>query len=283
MILADAHLHLFSKGYGVPLIDERLGGLSDIAAYEGFRSAHGIVAGLVVGYEDDGIDPENNRYLRRLAPGRDWLHSLAFRAVRATPDAAWVRDRLAEGHRGLAIYLPDAAAAQALADWPAEVWRVLDDRAALVSLNARPAATALLAPLIAAAPGCRFLFSHVGLPGSHAAPVPPQALRDRLRPLLALADLDSVFVKISGLYAISDPPDLWPQTAAATFVAEVLATFGPGRCLWGSDFSPALEYLSFQQTVQVLTGCRLSADEAAQVMAGNLLRLLAKGGHGPGG
>ena len=282
-MLADAHLHLFSKGYGVPLIDSRLGGLPDVAAYERFRQAHGIVAGLVVGYEADGIDPDNNRYLRHLAPGHDWLHSLAFRAVRATPDAAWVHDQLAEGHRGLAIYLPDAAAAQALADWPADVWRVLDDRAALVSLNARPEATALLAPLIAAAPGCRFLFSHVGLPGRHAAPVPLQALRERLRPLLALADLDNVLVKISGLYAICDPPDLWPQTTAAAFVAEVLAAFGPGRCLWGSDFSPALQYLSFEQMVQVLSGCRLSADEAAQVTAGNLLRLLVQGGHGHGG
>lgn len=282
-MLADAHLHLFSQGYGVPLIDTRLGGLSDIAAYEGFRQAHGIVAGLVVGYEADGIDPENNSYLRHLAPGREWLHSLAFRAVRATPDAAWVSARLAEGHRGLAIYLPDAAAAQALADWPTEVWHVLDDNAALVSLNARPEATALLGPVIAAAPGCRFLFSHVGLPGRHAAPVPPRALQDRLRPLLALADLDNVFVKVSGLYAISDPPDLWPQTAAAAFVSQALAVFGPGRCLWGSDFSPALEHLTFDQTVEVLSGHPLTAEEAALVKSGNLLRLLASGGRGHGG
>ena len=283
MMLADAHLHLFRRGYGVPAIDARLGGQSDIGAYDQLRQTHGIGAGLVIGYEADGIDPDNNRYLRELAKGRDWLHSLAFRDVRAPPDVGWVRDRLAEGHRGLALYVPDTAAANALSDWPAEAWRCLNDHAALISLNARPEATALLAAVIAASPSCRFLFSHVGLPGHHAAPLQRQAVRDRLRPLLALAGCDNVHVKISGLYAICDPPSLWPQQMAAPFVAEVLGAFGPKRCLWGSDFSPALEFLTFDQTIPVLSGCHLTPEQTAQVICGNLVRLLAQGGSDDGG
>jgi predicted TIM-barrel fold metal-dependent hydrolase len=92
--------------------------------------------------------------------------------------------------------------------------------------------------------------------------------------LLALAGRDNVYVKISGLYAICDPPGLWPQWAAYPFVADVLAAFGPGKCLWGSDFSPALEFLRFDQTIPVLTGCHLTSEETAQVMGGNLVRLL---------
>jgi len=283
MMLADAHLHLFRRGYGVPAIDARLGGQSDIDAYELIRQMHGIGAGLVIGYEADGIDPDNNRYLRELAQGRDWLHSLAFRDVGAPPDVGWVRDRLAEGHRGLALYVTDAAAARSLSGWPAEVWRCLNDHAALISLNARPEATVLLAPVIAAAPDCRFLFSHVGLPGKPAAPLQGQAVRDRLRPLLALAGCSNVHVKISGLYAICDPPDLWPQQTAVPFVAEVLAAYGPGRCLWGSDFSPALEFLTFDQTIPVLSCCHLTPEETGQVMCGNLVRLLAQRGKGHGG
>ena len=281
-MLADAHLHLFRRGYGVPAIAARLGGLSDLAAYDLLRQTHGIGTALVIGYEADGIDPDNNRYLREVADGRDWLHSLAFRDVLAPPDAGWVRDRLAEGHRGLALYVTDAAAARALAGWPAEVWRCLNDHAALISLNARPEATALLAPVIAVTPDCRFVFSHVGLPGRHGRPEREQ-VRDRLRPLLALADRDSVFVKLSGLYAICDPPDLWPQLPAVPFVAEVLAAFGPARCLWGSDFSPALEFLTFEQTIPVLSGCALSPEETGLVMSGNLVRLLAQQGNLHGG
>ena len=98
--------------------------------------------------------------------------------------------------------------------------------------------------------------------------------RARAAASLALAGRENVHVKISGLYAICDPPGLWPQHTADPFVAEVLAAFGPDRCLWGSDFSPALEFLGFDQTIPVLTGCRLTSEETAQVMGGNLVRLL---------
>ena len=282
-MLADAHLHLFRRGYGAPAIAARLGGRSDIAAYDLLRQTHGIATGLVIGYEADGIDPDNNRYLRELAQGRDWLHSLAFRHVHAPPGPGWTRERLAEGHRGLALYLADAAAAGALSDWPAEVWHCLNDHAALISLNARPEATALLAPLIAAAPDCRFLFSHIGLPGRLATLRQGEAVRDRLAPMLALAGCDNVLVKLSGLYAICDPPDLWPQQPAVAFIAEVLAAFGPGRCLWGSDFSPALEFLAFDQTIPVLSGCHLTPEETGQVMGANLVRLLQQKGNVHGG
>ena len=75
-------------------------------------------------------------------------------------------------------------------------------------------------------------------------------LRQRLALLLALADHQNVMVKISGLYAISDPSHGYPHEAARPFIDLVLERFGPSRCLWGSDFSPALEHVSFPQTVR---------------------------------
>jgi hypothetical protein len=64
--------------------------------------------------------------------------------------------------------------------------------------------------------------------------------------------------------------------AAAPFVAALLAGFGAERCLWGSDFSPVLDHISF---VQSLTVPGLEAyDETTRtaVMGGNLLRLLGR-------
>lgn len=54
----------------------------------------------------------------------------------------------------------------------------------------------------------------------------------------------------------------------------ILDRFGAPRCLWGSDFSPALDHVSFAQTVSTPWLERLDDDDRALVMGGNLLRLL---------
>ena len=91
---------------------------------------------------------------------------------------------------------------------------------------------------------------------------------------IALAAFPNVLVKISGLYAISDPAHAYPHAAAEPFVAQVLETFGPARCLWASDFSPALSFVSFPQTITNPWLDRLTPEELDQVMGANLLGLL---------
>jgi predicted TIM-barrel fold metal-dependent hydrolase len=114
------------------------------------------------------------------------------------------------------------------------------------------------------------------MPGRYAAPPAVADAAERLAPLLALARLPHVLVKVSGLYAISDPAHEYPHAAAAPFVDLVLDHFGPSRCLWGSDFSPALDFVSFAQTASNRWLDRLREDERTAVMGGNLLRLLGR-------
>jgi predicted TIM-barrel fold metal-dependent hydrolase len=78
----------------------------------------------------------------------------------------------------------------------------------------------------------------------------------------------------SGLYAVSDPPDAHPHEAAGPFVHLLLDRFGPARCLWGSDFSPAPEFVSFAETAAIPWLDRLDREEREQVMGGSLLELL---------
>src|SRR5690606_23944877 len=111
--LADAHLHLFSRGFPGRTGRPVLGRDPEIEAYEAFRAAHGIAAGLVVGYEADGIDPDNNRYIRALAAERPWLATLAYVEAAPAPSAESASALLQDGHAGLAVYLRDAAAAEA--------------------------------------------------------------------------------------------------------------------------------------------------------------------------
>ncbi len=273
-MLADAHLHLFRNGfpgvYGRPLIG------SDIDVYEAFRARHDIAAGLVVGYEGDGIDPDNNAYIRGLAATRPWLATLAYVAPDSHPSADAIAALLDAGHAGLAVYIPDVAAAEAFAAWDEGPWRVLDERGAIVSFNVGLTEVGALTPVADAFPGCRLVVSHMGLPSARRTVPEHAAAEAELAPLLALATRPNVFVKLSGFYAVSDPAHDWPHAAAAPFVAALLARFGPERCLWGSDFSPALDHVSFAQSIMV-PGLEAHDDATrAAVMGGNLLRLLAR-------
>jgi L-fuconolactonase len=99
--------------------------------------------------------------------------------------------------------------------------------------------------------------------------------RARIGPLLNLARLTHVAVKVSGLYDVSDPPHNFPHEAARPFVAALLESFGPGRMVWGSDFPVALDFVSFVQTIDIRELQECSRVEREAVMGGNLLALLA--------
>ena len=277
LALADAHVHFFRHGFPATRGGRVIGEGSEIEAYQALREANEIAAALVVGYEADGIDPQNNAYIRALAATRPWMATLAYLAVHPAPAPRTVEAHLANGHAGLAVYLPDAAAASAFAAWGAESWRAAERSGAVVSLNARPEAIHAAAKVVRGHPGCTFLFSHLGLPGRYATIPDHREAEARLQPLLDLADCSNAMVKISGLYAVSEPPEAHPHAAARPFVELLLDRFGAGRCLWGSDFSPALEFVTFAATAAIPWLDGLGREERQSVMANNLLTLLGRG------
>lgn len=74
--------------------------------------------------------------------------------------------------------------------------------------------------------GMRFVLDHVAKP-----PADPDAYRVWERGVAALAELQNVACKISGLFTETDP------TGTA---ARALQWFGPERCMWGSDWPVTL-------------------------------------------
>ena len=78
---ADAHMHLFAHGYH----PGRNAPGSDVDRYEAIMEAHNITAALVVGYEGEGIDPDNNAYLRSLAVQRPRMSTVAHLPVSPPP------------------------------------------------------------------------------------------------------------------------------------------------------------------------------------------------------
>lgn len=274
MTSADAHVHFFAAGY--PGADRRpvaaAGG--EVARYEQLRRTHPITDALVVGFEGAAFAAGNNDYLRGLAADRDWMHTTAFVATGSDPTAATAREIFAAGHCGISIYATDGAAARAVRGWDSGFWDECSQAGAVVSVNASPAAIGELAGLPERAPDCAFLFAHLGLPGRYRDVPAPAAAADRLGPLLRLADRPNCHVKISGLYAVSEPPSAYPHPAATPFVAACLERFGAARCLWGSDFAPALEYVTFDQCHDLPQLDGLAPADRQLVMGGNLRRLL---------
>lgn len=274
MKLADAHLHLFAAGF-----QGRYGrspaGDDEVAVYESVREHHGIDAALVVGYEGGPHYAGNNAHLAALRARYAWLSPVAYSPAPG-PTVEEVRYRFDQGFVGLSAYLLDASDATAFSGWSPAVIDALNSAGAVVSLNTAPAETSTIATAIAALDGCTVLFSHLGLPGSRAwPPSTAQAARD-LSALLDLARLPHVGVKVSGLYAASEPSHAYPHRSADPYVQVLLDRYGPERLFWGSDFSPSLDHVSFAQTVDLPALNGLNADEREAVYGANLRRVLSR-------
>jgi L-fuconolactonase len=270
---ADAHMHLFADGYvGVHGSSPADG--DDLVVYERLRLAHGIERALLVGYEGEQPYRGNNAHILALARTRPWCTPLAYLSISSPPSAAMLQQFRTDGARGFVLFAYGRAEAEALAGWPATTFAEMRAQQAIISVNADVAAIASIAPVIDGLEGCPLLFSHLGEPGRFARAPTLTAARDRLAPLTALAARGDVHVKFSALYATCDPPTRFPHDPVRPFVEVLLDEFGPSRLLWGSDFSPALDYVSFAQTTDVgmLSAC--SSSEVEQVMGVNLIRLL---------
>src|SRR5206468_516363 len=224
MIIADSHLHLFRRGYrgiyGQGLLTP------EIEVYERLRAVHEIAAGLVIGYEGDKIEADNNAYIRSLAIDRPWIATLAYIDPVTVPDPQRLSNLLSEGHVGVALYVTDAASADALRRWPNDAWKALNERHAILSLNMAPEFAPDFARRAEALPDCPILISHLGLPGSYRRPPDREAAEQRLGKVLRLAALPNANIKISGLYAISSPSHAYPHDAAVPFIDLALDRFG---------------------------------------------------------
>jgi hypothetical protein len=83
-----------------------------------------------------------------------------------------------------------------------------------------------------------------------------------------------VGVKLSGLYAISQPSHAYPHHSAHPFIRQLYDDFGPKRLYWGSDFSPALEHVSFSQTIDAIFQLGWPANDLQGITHDNLARAI---------
>jgi L-fuconolactonase len=131
----------------------------------------------------------------------------------------------------------------------------------LVRTRELPAAVELVSDF----PDMRFVLDHMAKPGIAAGPRDPAWERA----MVPLADHENVACKLSGMMTEADwkrwtPRDLQP------YVARVLAWFGPGRCMFGSDWPVSLLASDYARTV---TTMKALVGENADVFGGAATRV----------
>ena len=117
----------------------------------------------------------------------------------------------------------------------------------------------------------RLVIDHLGLPQPHMPPPPPEPFA-ALPNLLALAVHDNIAVKISGACTLSREPfpyrDIWDP------LGRVFDAFGFGRCMWGTDWTRAVNLLTYEQGVEAFRVTdRLSDSEKAALMGETLTKI----------
>ncbi|HAK51122.1 MAG TPA: hypothetical protein DCM54_04345 [Gammaproteobacteria bacterium] len=117
----------------------------------------------------------------------------------------------------------------------------------------------------------QIVIDHLGLSQPFEPPAPEQPFQD-LKDVLPLAEFDNVAIKISGACTLSHEdfpyPDIWPA------LNEMFEAFGLERCLWGTDWTRAINLLNYEQGVEAFRiADHLSDDEREKLMGRNLARI----------
>lgn len=267
--LADSHLHLFENSFNDAQRDRHPEG--ELVHYEELRATFDITDALVIGYEGEPRFAGNNAYIVGLATGREWLHPVAYADPATDPAQAAVL--LENGYVGVSIYVdPERCETDAWFQWADEIFELAGERSLLISLNAPAASHTTVAALLGRHPQTRTLLSHLGLPGVAPDPQSPELAATR-----SLVLDHHCWVKLSGTYAGSRAGESDPYRSTLAWMDWLIEAAGVDRLIWGSDFSPALQHMTFEQTVALPPVRALSRDGQVSVYGATLRGLLMSG------
>ena len=272
---ADAHIHLFEQGYQGDSFAHRPGvSLDEAACFESLMQEHRVTAALVVGYAGQPWCARNNEYLAQILPQRHWVKPTAFVDVAEPPTMAELEARRQQGFVGLSLYVFGEEQTDALLAIADDFWRFAADSRWLLSVNSKGEAWRAWSSILERHDQVRLIVSHLGLPPRVGE---PPADASALQSVTDLARYPRVHVKLSGFYALSAPGHDYPHRAAWPYAEALAESFGTTRLLWGSDFSPCLDHLSYPQSLGVLRHLPfLTEADRARIEGANLLRLLSE-------
>ena len=129
----------------------------------------------------------------------------------------------------------------------------------------------LLGGLAKRNPDTRIVLDHLGLRQPFEPPPPDDPFGD-LPKVVALAEYDNVAIKITGACTLSHEPfpfaDIWEP------LKRIFDAFGIERCLWGTDWTRAVNLLTYAEGVDAFRVTDvLSGSDRAALMGGNVARI----------
>ena len=125
--------------------------------------------------------------------------------------------------------------------------------------------------LAARNPDTRIVVDHVGLQQPYEPPLLENPFGE-LAKVLSLAEHPNIAIKITGACTLSQKtypyPDIWDP------LARIFDAYGFERCMWGTDWTRAVQVLTYKQGVDAfkLTD-RLSVGEREALMGGSLQKI----------
>lgn len=120
-------------------------------------------------------------------------------------------------------------------------------------------------------PNTQLVVDHLGLLQPFAPPPPPHPFAD-LPAVLALAQFDNVAIKVSGACTLSHEPFPYPDIWAP--LGQVFSAFGFERCLWGTDWTRAVNLLTYREGVEAFRQSKeLSESDREMLMGGSTSRI----------
>ena len=125
--------------------------------------------------------------------------------------------------------------------------------------------------LAARNPDTRIVVDHLGLEQPYEPPPLAQPFGE-IEKVLALAQYPNVVIKITGACTLSQKaypyPDIWDP------LARIFDAYGMERCLWGTDWTRAVQVLTYQQGVDAFKVTdRLTRTEREALMGGNVEKI----------
>ena len=129
----------------------------------------------------------------------------------------------------------------------------------------------LFAQIARAHPDTCLVLDHLGIAQPFEPPVPGRPFAE-LDAVLDLAQLDNVVIKITGACTLSH--EAFPYADIRAPVMRIIEAFGIERCLWGTDWTRATAFLTYEQGVEAFRLMdELSEAERGLLMGGNVSRV----------
>lgn len=267
-MLADSHIHLFANGFNDSGNDE-------VTQYEEIVRKCAIDCAIVVGYEGQAWASGNNLYIASLTVDRPWLHPLAF----VNPEDLTIShldSLILSGFEGISLYILSDEDAEVISEIDEDVWRWLVEHHWIISVNSKGNLWRAWKGVLEKYEKLILLISHLGLPDVEPNQISHRSIQGQMQNIKSLCAYENVYLKLSGFYALEPSIPIHKYLTLNHYLQYIFANFSIEKLLWGSDFSPALAFVTFDQTYHHLLQWPFKSPlSVSRLLRDNLMDLLA--------